>query len=349
MNSQKRTSSTFMYVLLTACALIATLIMSAGCGGGNIGMSSGKNDSTVGTGLQPDLPVGEVMRIANPYDFTKSLRLKTQLHDHTTNSDGADAPAVVTADYAAKGYTALAISDHNHYTWPWTQAGVTPIEGCEFTSGYVGHLWHLGSYFNAAALVGSDPQVWINDIVAAGGMATIAHPTYSGDTVAELLALTGYIGIEIWNNKCELVNGTGSAVATWDALLSAGRQVWGFGADDAHHASERDYGHIVVLVDNASELQNALEAGNFYVVKGNGLAFTDISVTGPILTVTTDLPASITFIGNGGTVLRTDTGVTHASYISDGSEKYIRIEATAGTCTLYSQPLLVTAKRVNTQ
>lgn len=434
---------------------------------------------------------------SNPYDFTKSLRLKIQIHDHTTNSDGTKTPAEVATLYQTAAYDALAITDHNVYTWPWytnaqqlaiatsykitagtyaanapknwtfqgshngstwttldTQTGIvfgngetktftianttayryyllnitltgdgtsmpavrelqilngatvitptmtdnvtptpctvsasseysstyaawkafdgnvvsggwqaangqttgwlkidfgpyvaTPVHGCEFTSGYTGHLWHIISLFNGAALVGTDPQVWINDIVAAGGIAEIAHPNYSGDTSAELLGLTGYTGIEIYNRKCELIDPYTHAYALdlWDELLTAGRHVWGYSVDDSHGgATEYDGGHIVVLCNLASEIQDALVAGNFYSVVGDSsLNFTNISLSGTTLSVTVNTAADITFIGTGGTTLQTSSAATTANYTITGTEGYIRVEAAAAGCTIYSNPLTV--------
>lgn len=280
-----------------------------------------------------------------PYDFTKSGRYKTQLHSHTTTSDGSQTPTQVIDGYYAEGYAALALTDHNHATtnWPWpTNPGMTAIQGNE-----ISHSWHVLSLFNDYEATTSGPaysviQGYIDDVEANGGLTVIAHPNYRSIplSAADLLAVTGYLGIEIYNGLL-----TYDALATdkWDDLLSAGRQAWGFANDD-FHSPARTYvrAENMVLADSASEanIKAALIAGNFYAVSGsNALTFSNISLSVLTLTVTVNTAATITFIGNGGTTLKTEAGVTTSTYPICGNEKYVRIEATVAGCTIYSNPL----------
>src|SRR5210317_501741 len=66
---------------------------------------------------------GEKITINNPYDgvsWEKEHRHKANLHTHTTNSDGKIQPHDVVDGYKALGYSALAITDHDRVTYPWT-------------------------------------------------------------------------------------------------------------------------------------------------------------------------------------------------------------------------------------
>lgn len=67
------------------------------------------------------------MKIINPYEnvnFRTNRRYKTNLHSHTTNSDGADTPAKQIEKHLLYGFDILAITDHDGYkkspTFPWS-------------------------------------------------------------------------------------------------------------------------------------------------------------------------------------------------------------------------------------
>jgi uncharacterized protein (TIGR02145 family) len=62
--------------------------------------------------------------IQNPYeavDWENDEFHKANLHTHTTKSDGNLAPHTVVDEYHKRGYTVLAIADHNAVTYPWTE------------------------------------------------------------------------------------------------------------------------------------------------------------------------------------------------------------------------------------
>jgi hypothetical protein len=59
----------------------------------------------------------------NPYeqvDWEVTDRQKANFHTHTTQSDGHFVPHKVVDMYVDQGYAVLAITDHDHVTWPWT-------------------------------------------------------------------------------------------------------------------------------------------------------------------------------------------------------------------------------------
>ena len=59
---------------------------------------------------------GNVYQLYNPYKVSGSLRLKGQMHCHTTNSDGRNTPLEVCDMYYNKGYDFITITDHNYIT-----------------------------------------------------------------------------------------------------------------------------------------------------------------------------------------------------------------------------------------
>lgn len=62
--------------------------------------------------------------VLNPYqevDWSVSERQKANFHTHTTQSDGHYVPHKVVDMYHDQGYSVLALTDHDHVTWPWTE------------------------------------------------------------------------------------------------------------------------------------------------------------------------------------------------------------------------------------
>ena len=61
--------------------------------------------------------------VLNPYadvDWEAVGQHKANLHTHTTQSDGHMTPTQVIDEYRSRGYSILALTDHNLCTWPWT-------------------------------------------------------------------------------------------------------------------------------------------------------------------------------------------------------------------------------------
>lgn len=70
--------------------------------------------------------------VLNPYqevDWSVSDRQKANFHTHTTQSDGHYVPHKVVDMYHEQGYSVLALTDHDHVTWPWTE--FTSMEASE--------------------------------------------------------------------------------------------------------------------------------------------------------------------------------------------------------------------------
>jgi hypothetical protein len=261
----------------------------------------------------------------------------TQLHCHTTESDGALSPADLVTMYAADGVGALAITDHDLVTAQ--PDGITSkLPGSECSTNN-GHVLSLGcSYARGAE---TNIQNIINGIVAAGGYAVLAHPRWSnGFSLETIQALTGYTGVEIYNSI--VLSGVGSVnpvtypgfnLAGWDTLLTDTRKdIWGFASDDYHDQTSirgHNRGRLQVFVgsNTPANLLAALAAGNFVAnVCNDGVTpgIPSISPTGISLTC---LGATkIRFIGSNGALLEEDTGESGA-YAFTGSEGYVRMEA----------------------
>lgn len=115
-------------------------------------------------------------------------------------------------------------------------------------------------------------QMLIDKINANNGIAIICHPhLYRDDywSCKELIALSGYSGIEIYNHN-EKMNNSGRAVATdlWDKILLSGKKIYGYANDDMHHSSRVGGGYMMVLATDERSLISSLENGLFYSSSG---------------------------------------------------------------------------------
>ncbi|NLX13208.1 MAG: hypothetical protein GXY44_06070 [Phycisphaerales bacterium] len=73
-----------------------------------------------------------VIVVVDPYaniDWSSFGQYKANLHTHTTQSDGSLTPDQVIDEYHKRGYSILAITDHNLCTWPWTGFADMPRRG----------------------------------------------------------------------------------------------------------------------------------------------------------------------------------------------------------------------------
>jgi hypothetical protein len=219
-------------------------------------------------------------------------RHKANFHTHTTQSDGAMAPDVVIDQYHEKGYTILAITDHNKNTWPWTnwdrdpaELGMLAISGNEFSSGH-----HRASLFNTIdGNPGSDVKSTLNQIADAGGLSMLYHPGRYSESIDWYVdiykTIATCIGMEVFNQNDRFPNDR----ATWDSVLTRlmpARPVWGYANDDMHTTSHLFRGYNIIFVEELTEsnVRQALQLGRSYFSyepgrTGNALAPSIDSIT----------------------------------------------------------------------
>lgn len=214
--------------------------------------------------------------------------LKGNLHCHTTLSDGTGTPASVIRQYANAGYDFLAITDHQRYNAmnyaPETGLLVLPgMEADRFVDGVgmpVVHIVALGpetgnGYTDGQSVLyergGTQEacQDIIDDVRAAGNLAVLCHPVWSGNTAEAVKTLQNFQMIEVWNSGSALLWGVDTNTYHWDVLLHEGRQVWGVASDDSHSLQENGFGFVRVKAEkNVPSILNALKNGEFYASCG---------------------------------------------------------------------------------
>jgi hypothetical protein len=215
------------------------------------------------------------------------------IHTHSTRSDGVLDPAEVCRRYQAEGYDFLALTDHfvGEYgypivdTVPYRAEGFTTIPGAELHSGAQenGEMWHILAVGLPADFAPSHTPEWrpvpgqetgpelAARAVAAGAFVAVAHPQWSGLTVADAASITAAHAVEIYNHGCYAGCDRADGTAIADQLLEAGRKLTLIATDDAHFHEPDHFGGWVMVkaVENTPEaLLAALKAGDFYSSQG---------------------------------------------------------------------------------
>ena len=129
-------------------------------------------------------------------------------------------------------------------------------------------------------------------IIPDGGGITINHPNWSHLPPDDICAMLDHdprvLGIEIFSNDGD-ESYSGQAEPTWDAVLSTGRQCFGFCVQDHLHGTWK--GRSILLVDERTPeaCLRAYREGRFYgAVLGKGLSFDFVHWDGETLHVRCD-------------------------------------------------------------
>ncbi|OYX24895.1 MAG: phosphotransferase [Rhodobacterales bacterium 32-66-7] len=250
------------------------------------------------------------------------------LHTHSTRSDGVLKPEEVCRRYQAEGYDFLALTDHfvGCYgypivdTVPFRTNSFTTLLGAEMHSGVManGELWHI-------LAVGLPPDFAPSDspdfdpkpgqetgaelaarAVAAGAFVAVAHPQWSGMTLADARTIEAAHAVEVYNHGCAVGCDRPDGFAINDLLLSEGRRLTLIATDDAHfHEPDHFGGWVMVKAhENSPEaLLAALKAGDFYSSQGPELR--DVYLAGDKVVIECSAVATAIAVGRGSAAIST--------------------------------------------
>jgi hypothetical protein len=224
-----------------------------------------------------------VPRLADPFAAPGEW-YRGNLHVHTTNSDGAMAPERLVAHYEYAGWDFLALTDH------WTVSRVDParfpnitvIPGIEVntapgstgagTNYHVVGLQMEEDVPRKEGLTGPAGAQWLIDAIREqGGSAVLAHPYWSGLSLADVEGLRHHLGLEVYNADTEVHIGRGNSQALWDDLLTRGGTPLAVAVDDSHRPGQDSLRAwtVVRAPDRApASIMAALRAGHFYASCG---------------------------------------------------------------------------------
>ncbi|MBI1923893.1 CehA/McbA family metallohydrolase [Candidatus Poribacteria bacterium] len=273
------------------------------------------------------------------------------LHTHTTRSDGSRPPEQVIADYEARGYDFLVISDHDvlvELDGYQKNTSMTLIHGVE-VSARGPHIQQV----NATARIepNADRQWVVDEINKQEAVCVLNHPNWQSHFnhfPQELMeSLEGYHGIEIYNGVIERLPGAALATDRWDRLLAKGRVAWGFANDDSHLPLDVELAWNVVRTENCTvdEIVTALKTGCFY--GSTGVTITSVETEGATIRVKTKDAQRIRFISNSG-VIRSTVDAAEATYTLPENPNdalklgYVRAECYGtGGRVAWTQPIFI--------
>ena len=272
---------------------------------------------------------------------------KGNTHVHTDRSLDSREPVVnVLRWYRDAGYNFLVVTDHDRSSVPdefsmleevdylilageeISSAAVT--QDGEFLPVHVNSICSNGTTVGGIAVSGSDRS--LRDAVRrasniARGIPQINHPNWRGALTAEDILGAGTAPLLEIANQNDIVDNDGnddhpSVEAKWDAVLSEGMQIYGVASDDTHSLASnsgtrpgRGWVQVHAQLLSSEEICGSLEKGLFYASTGVELerivvSNAEMEVRISAAPFTTGEDYVTTFIGNGGIVLYTTTGLT---------------------------------------
>lgn len=263
------------------------------------------------------------------------------LHTHSNLSDGCLEPEEVCRRYRDEGYDFIALTDHfiGKYGYPiadttaFRTKDFTTILGAELHSGAMenGELWHILAVGlppdfaqpNTPGFIPVEDQENGAELAqrarGAGAFVAVAHPEWSGLTMADARTIAAAHAIEVYNHGCATGCDRPHGFYTLDQLLTEGRQLTLCATDDAHFTEPDHFGGWVMVKAEENDpdaLLSALKEGAFY------------SSTGPEIrgiywnenTVTIECSAAVSVIVQGqgsATVATHGASMTRASVALD--------------------------------
>jgi len=170
-------------------------------------------------------------------------------------------------------------------TLPYRDESFTTILGAELHSGAQenGELWHILAVGLPADFAPPDSPSFLPvdgqetgpEIAArardAGAFVAIAHPQWSGLTLADARSIEAAHAVEIYNHGCATGCDRPDGLHTLDLLLTEGRRLTLCATDDAHFSEPDHFGGWVMVKaqqNDPDQLLTALKAGDFYSSQG---------------------------------------------------------------------------------
>ncbi|MBO5370976.1 MAG: hypothetical protein J6B23_09925, partial [Clostridia bacterium] len=250
---------------------------------------------------------------------------KVGLHIHTTNSDGARSPEEAALIYKNAGFDAIAITDHWQYHKEDEINGLKIISGCEYNIGGgdsaegVMHIVGIGMKREPQLTRENTRQEVVDAINKTGGMAVLAHPAWSLNTIKDAKDLSGIAVTEIYNSVSDVGESSRPYSGYFvDVLANDGIFYNLIATDDTHYYDGSDETKSYIMVnavsDSAEDILKAVSDGNIYASQGPKLYVQRVDDK---IIVDCSECVKIDFLSNivwdDGKIIR-GTNLTHAEY-----------------------------------
>jgi hypothetical protein len=237
---------------------------------------------------------------------------KTNLHTHSTTSDGKSPLADVVKTYRGLGYQVLAITDHEktNDVNGYSDANFILISGMEthpqcHTASTRFHLVCLNLPAGFAMPQELEAQQRIDLVNKVGGEVIFAHPYWSGHTINEIAPLNNIVGLEVYNTTCSDC-GKGTSSVQWDDVLKSKKHIAGFANDDAHDMKEAGGGWIMLKAPKLTldAVMTAIKTGCFYATTGPQIKDFHVADSNVYISCSPAKEIRIIDTGHGGKIIR---------------------------------------------
>lgn len=225
---------------------------------------------------------------------------KTNLHCHSTVSDGRLTPENMKAAYMARGYSVVAFTDHNRYVnhkhlndekFLAIAALETDIDDfCNRGNDYSRLCTYHFNWYDTRPDYRTEEKVklskprrryhdieflnqYIMEMSEMGFLCCYNHPYWSLQNYEEYKNLKGLWGMEIYNHGCEMDGMNGYNPQVYDEMLRSGQKLYCASTDDNHNIEKFNDslcdsfgGYIMVGAKEFTYkgIIEALERGDFY-------------------------------------------------------------------------------------
>lgn len=279
---------------------------------------------------------------------------KGALHCHTSVSDGEVPPLELIGRYRARGYSFVAITDHDflgHYPEAEGEgfvclAGAELIQRVdEFNDKFRGtHIVTLarelsGEFGTPGVRVDYKSRTCAGELNSyllrrkqAGNVMILAHPYWSYLDFENVAALEHCFAMELFNGVANSM-GMGESLPYWDYALRRGKRILGVATDD-HHALGGDFAAGWVCVKAGSLSRQAifegLLSGSYY--SSTGPVILDYGIDSGKVYVRSAPARAIRFIAYGQDcepdlkILSNPGPFEYGEYTLTGRESYVRAE-----------------------
>ena len=266
---------------------------------------------------------------------------KGNTHMHTTISEGRLAPEDAIELYRAKGYDFLAITDHRIMSYSRMDGNILLTGGVEFDYMLADQCIHIigigmmGEPKLDPPMRGASAQDAIDAINSLDGLAILAHPAWSLNTLAETMPLNGLSAMEIYNSTSGIPWNAARADSSSfvDITYTHGKYTPVVAADDSHtYTGEhtRSFTYVNAKELTLDSIKEAMRAGRMYASQGP--RFTQIELTDKALIVDCEPTRRAIFYSNlpwaGQRTFQNADGspITHVEYPLKRNETYIRVQ-----------------------
>ncbi|MEN6307662.1 MAG: CehA/McbA family metallohydrolase [Anaerohalosphaeraceae bacterium] len=270
------------------------------------------------------------VELVNPF-LQEGNWYKAALHVHSNTSDGDVTVPERMKQYQEKGYDVVAITDH------WKTNKIDGLSDEKFLVINSIEAHPKGNHFVCLNLPEGfeikkdlEPQHVIDMVNAAGGGVIYAHPYWLGHTIDNLLAVEGYIGVEVYNGVCEVSIAKGYGTVHWDQLLGKGKILPAVATDDVHHSENINLGWTMVRAKELTTkaVMDSLKTGCYYASCGPTIE--EFKVEEGVAKIKCSPAVKICFGGqtSHGSVVNSQDGklLTSAEWKPSEKCKFVRVE-----------------------